>query len=48
MSKLNHISNELFVLEEMAQIEFVKDSTGRYSLIKSYLNDGSVFEEAKK
>ena len=48
MSELKHISHDLFVLEENAQIEFVKGSTGRYSLIKIYLNNGRVIEEAKK
>jgi C-terminal processing protease CtpA/Prc len=48
VSELKHISNDLFVLEENAQIEFVKGSTGRYSLIKIYLNNGRVIEEAKK
>jgi hypothetical protein len=48
VSELKHIVNNLFVLEENAQIEFLKDGTGRYSSVKIYLNDGSVFEESKK
>ena len=48
VSELKHISNSLFVLDENAQIEFFKDSKGRYSSRKIYLNDGSVFEESKK
>jgi hypothetical protein len=48
LSELLHISNSLFVLEENAQIEFLKDSSGSYSFIKIYLNDGSIFEETKK
>ena len=48
VSELKHIANNLFILEENAQIEFLKDSTGRYSSIKIYLNDGNVFEESKK
>jgi retinol-binding protein 3 len=48
VSELKHIVNNLFVLEENAQIEFLKDNSGRYSSIKIYLNDGSVFEESKK
>ena len=46
--ELKLIANNLFVLEEHAQIEFFKDSKGSYSSIKIYLNDGSVFEESKK
>jgi hypothetical protein len=48
VSELKHIVNNLFVLEENAQIEFFKDGTGRYSSIKIYLNNGDVFEELKK
>ena len=44
---LKHIFNNLFVLEENAQIEFFKDRTGLYSSIKMYLNAGNVFEEVK-
>jgi hypothetical protein len=48
VSELKHISDNLFVIDENAQIEFFKDSKDRYSSIKIYLNDGSVFEESKK
>lgn len=48
LSELKHLSNNLFVIDENAQIEFFKGDTDRYSLIKIYLNDGSVFEESKK
>ena len=48
VSELKHISKNIFVLEENAQIEFLKDSKGRYSSIKIYLNDGNVFEQSKK
>lgn len=48
VSELKHISNNLFVLEENAHIEFFKDGKGHYSSIKIYLNDGSIFEETKK
>lgn len=48
VSELKPLSGNLFVLDENAQIEFVKDNKGRYSSIKIYVNDGSVFEEAKK
>lgn len=47
VSELKHIANNLFVLEENAQIEFLKGHTGRYSSIKIYVNDGSVFEQSK-
>ena len=48
LSELKHLSNNLFVIDENAQIEFFKGDTNRYSVIKIYLNDGSVFEESKK
>lgn len=48
VSELKPLSNTQFVLDENAQIEFVKDSTGRYSLLKIYVNNGDVFEVAKK
>jgi hypothetical protein len=48
VSELKLIANNLFVLEEHAQIEFFKDSRGHYSSIKIYLNDGSIFEESRK
>jgi retinol-binding protein 3 len=48
VSELKLIADNLFVLEEHAQIEFFRDSRGHYSSVKIYLNDGSVFEELKK
>jgi hypothetical protein len=48
VTELKHISNNLFVLDENAQIEFLKGSTGSYSKIKIYVNDGNVIEESKK
>lgn len=48
VSELKHISNNLFLIDKNAQIEFFKDTKGLYSSIKIYLNDGSVFEESKK
>ena len=48
VSELKHISKNIFVLEEHAQIEFFKGSAGHYSFIKIYQNDGNVFEESKK
>jgi hypothetical protein len=48
ISELSHINGNLFKIDKNAQIEFFKDSTGRHSIIKIYLNDGSVFKEVKK
>jgi C-terminal processing protease CtpA/Prc len=48
ITELKHISKNLFVLEEHAQIEFFKGIKGHNSYIKIYLHDGSVFEESKK
>ena len=47
VSELKHISNNLFVLDKDAQIEFVNDSKGYYSAIKIFVNDGSIFEEKR-
>lgn len=47
VSALKPITNNLFVLDKEAQIEFIKDSKGHYSAIKIFVNDGSVFEEKK-
>jgi len=47
VSKLKHITNNLFVLDKDAQIEFIKDIKGRYSAIKIFVNDGSIFEEKR-
>jgi C-terminal processing protease CtpA/Prc len=48
VTELKHISKDVFVLEENAQIEFVKGSSGRYSSAKIYLSNGMVIEEGKK
>jgi len=48
VTELKLIANNLFVLEENAQIQFLKDSTGHYSSIKIYLNDGSIFQQPKE
>ena len=40
-------SNNLFVLDENAQIEFVKDDKGYFSQIKILVNDGNIFEEKR-
>jgi retinol-binding protein 3 len=47
VSALKHLSNNLFVLDKDAQIEFIKDSKENYSNIKILVNDGSIFEEKK-
>ena len=47
VSELKYLSNKLFVLDQDAQIEFIKDSEGHYSDIKIFVNDGSVFEEKR-
>ena len=48
VSELKHIQNNQFAIDENAQIEFFKGNSGRYTAIKIYLNDGSVFEESNK
>lgn len=48
VTELKYISNNLFLIDENAQIEFFKDTKGLFSSIKIYLNDGSVFEDSKK
>ena len=47
VSALKHLSNNLFVLDKDAQIEFIKDNKKHYSSIKILVNDGSVFEETR-
>jgi retinol-binding protein 3 len=47
VSELKHITNNLFVLDKDAQIEFIKDSKGHYSDIKIFVNDGTIFEEKR-
>ncbi len=47
ISELKQLKENLFMIDKNAQIEFFKDSVGIYSLIKIYLNDGSVFEGVK-
>lgn len=48
VSELKHISNNAFLIDDNAQIEFFKDKKGNFSSIKIYLNEGSIFEESKK
>ncbi|HEX8333141.1 MAG TPA: hypothetical protein VF622_10985, partial [Segetibacter sp.] len=47
VSELKYISNNLFVLDKDAQIEFLKDSQGNYPGIKILVEDGNVFEKKK-
>ncbi len=47
VSTLKYLTNNLFILDQDAQIEFIKDSKGHYSNIKIFVNDGSVFEEKR-
>ncbi len=47
ISKLKQLKDNLFMIDKNAHIEFFKNSVGLYSLIKIYLNDGSVFEGVK-
>ena len=47
VSELKYISNNLFVLDKDAQVEFVMDGKGHYSDIKILVNDGSIFEEKR-
>ena len=47
VSALKHITNNLFILDKDAHIEFIKDSKGHYSDIKIFVNDGSIFEEQR-
>jgi len=48
VSELKQIANNRFKIDKNAQIEFFKNNKGQFFSIKIYLNDGSVFEEAKK
>jgi hypothetical protein len=46
-SELKYLTKNLFILDPEAHIEFIKDKNDKYSTIKIYVNDGSVFEEKK-
>ena len=48
VSLLQQLTKNLFILDSEAQIEFIKDSHAKYTTIKIYVNDGSVFEEKRK
>jgi hypothetical protein len=48
ITQLAHISKNLFVLDEGAQIEFIKDRKGIYSVARLLVANGGVFEEQRK
>jgi len=48
ISELAHITKNLFVLDGGAQIEFMKDSNGTYSMARLFVQHGGVFEEVRK
>lgn len=48
ISKLAHISKNLFVLDGNAQIEFIKDDKGNYPLARLFVSNGGIFEELRK
>ena len=48
VSELKQIDKNLFQIDKNAHIAFFKGSNGQFSSIKIYINDGTVFEEAKK
>lgn len=47
ISTLKYLQTNLFVLDNDAQVEFIKDSKGHYSSIKIFVNDGSIFDEKR-
>jgi retinol-binding protein 3 len=48
ITELAHISKKLFVLDGNAQIEFIKDSGGKYSKAKLLVSHGDIFEELRQ
>ena len=48
ISELAHITKNLFVLDGNAQIEFIKDDKGVYSMAKLLTSHGGLFEELRK
>lgn len=48
VTELAHISKNLFVLDGNAQINFIKDSKGIYSMARLFVSNGGVFEELRK
>ena len=47
-TQLAHISKNLFVLDDNAQIEFIKDDKGNYPVARLLVSSGEVFEELRK
>lgn len=48
ITELAHISKNLFVLDEGAHIEFMKDSNGTYPHARLFVKNGGVFKEVRK
>ena len=48
VTELAHISKNLFVLDDNAQINFIKDTKGIYSMARLFVSNGGVFEELRK
>jgi hypothetical protein len=46
--KLTPISDDIFLLDENVQIEFIKDEDGIYSSLKMLWKDGHVTEKSKE
>lgn len=45
--KLKAVSDHVFLLDENAQVEFVKDATGNYSAINMLWKDGNITQKTK-
>ncbi|SMD18756.1 S41 family peptidase [Pedobacter nyackensis] len=46
--KMKTVSDHTFLLDENAQIEFVKDASGKYSSLKMLWKDGNITEKSKE
>lgn len=47
ITQLKYLVKNRFILDSEAHIEFIKDNNKKFSTIKIYVNDGSVFEEKR-
>lgn len=47
ISQLEHLNGNLFILDQDAQVEFIKNPQQQVTGIKIWVADGSVFEEGK-
>lgn len=47
ITRLEHLNGNLFILDQEAQVEFIKKSQQQVTGIKIWVSDGSVFEENK-